>query len=64
MACRWTHPWASSVRLLWKGRAAEGVYDFLRSTRVGRLVTLTLRRPPEKEEREDKEGEEGGLPPP
>ena len=51
-------PAGPSVRLLCKDTATEAVLNFLSSTSVGRLVTL--RRPPEEEEGEESEGEEGG----
>ena len=56
-SCRWKHPRAPSVKLLWEGRAAEAVLDFLRDTRVG--YGATVRRPPE-EEGEDRKCEEDG----
>ena len=59
------HLRAPSAKLLWKDKATEAatevVLDFLRSTRVGCLVTL--RRPPEEEEGEESEGENGGPAP-
>ena len=53
---------AHSVRLLWDGRATEAVLDFLRMTRVGCIGAG--RGPPEEEEGEESEGEEGGPVPP
>ena len=53
---------AHSVRLLWDGRATEAVLDFLRTTRIGCIGAD--RGPPEEEEGEESEGEEGGPVPP
>ena len=50
------------VRPLWKDKATEAVLDFLRSTRVGCLVTLM--RPPEEEEKGETDGEEDEPGPP
>ena len=36
MACEWKHPRTPLVRLLWDGRAADAVLEFLRTTRVHR----------------------------
>ena len=33
--CKWQHPRAPSVRLLWEEEAAEAVLEFLEDTRVG-----------------------------
>lgn len=48
--CRWKHPRAPSARLLWKN-SDGGDFGFLEET---------LRWPPEEEEGEESEGEEGG----
>ena len=48
-ACEWKHPRAPTVRLLFRDeRATPAVLQFLRDTKVGRVVTL----PPRKEEGE------------
>ena len=61
-ACEWKRPRTPSVGLLWDGRATEAVLEFLRTTRVGCIGTERV--PPEEEEGEDSEGEEGGPGPP
>ena len=76
-ACRWKHPRAQTVRLLFEDqRATPAVLHFLRETKVGRVVTLA---PPEveweeeleevnlwleEEEGQESENEEGGPGPP
>ena len=47
-----------SVKLLWDGWATVAVLDFLRTTRVGCIGAERV--PPEEEEEEYSEGEEGG----
>ena len=61
-ACEWKRLRTPSVRLLWDGRATKAVLDFLRTTRVGSIGTERV--PPEEEEGEVSEGEEGGPGPP
>ena len=61
-ACEWKHPHTPSFRLLWDGRATEAVIKFLRTTRVG--CVGTERVPPEEEEGDISEGEEGEPGPP
>ena len=58
-ACEWKRPRTPSVRLLWDGRATEAVLEFLHTTMVG-----CIGAPPEEEEGEVSEGEEGGPDPP
>ena len=60
--CKGKRPRIPPVRLLWGGRATEAVLEFLRTTRVGCIGTERV--PPEKEEAEVNEGEEGGQGPP
>jgi len=40
-ACRWRHPRAPAVRLLFKEKAIPALLDFLRRTRVGEIVSLS-----------------------
>ena len=61
-ALGWRRPRAPSVRFLWDGRSTEAVLKFLRSTRVGSIGAERV--PPEEEEGEESEGEEGGPRPP
>ena len=62
--CEWERPRASAVRLVFDDvRAAPAVLIFLRDTRVGRMVPLTLRRGEDFGREVNKEGGEGGLGP-
>ena len=60
-AFEWKSPCAPTVRLLRDGRATKAVLEFLCTTRVG--CSGVEKVPPEEDEGEDSDGEEGGLGP-
>ena len=63
-ACRWKHPPAPPVRMLFQDdRAAPAVLSFLRETRVGKMAKMAHPEEEVGEEREE-EGEEGSPGPP